>query len=155
MLLAALAAAGCLPHRTGDSVLDVCRGMDVGEQIVLALDSVGPVASQALHRLQGQRFHLSLTLANPLTTAQCQDRSGSAFASVDKLPDDLAAATDSKRGGQWRIEGTRVAVNLNPGVVDDNLEFSLPLDGRPGTWTLSTFAGRVAWGRLMPADTSG
>ncbi|HEU4640961.1 MAG TPA: hypothetical protein VFS44_00810 [Gemmatimonadaceae bacterium] len=150
LLAAALAASACLPSHTGHSVLDICRGKDVGEELALALDSLGSGAPGTLHRLQGQRFHVSLTLVNPLTPAQCQDRSGTAYLSVDDLPDALAAATSGKKGGQWSIQGTRVSVNLNPGVMDNNLELDLPLDGKPGTWSLSTFAGRVAWGRLLP-----
>ena len=66
------------------------------------------------------------------------------------LPDELArAVTSRKQVPRWRIEAAGVAVDLNPGVIDRNLSFSLPLDGSNGSWSLSTLAGEVARGRLL------
>jgi hypothetical protein len=132
-------------------------GKNVGQHLTLVIDSVTPAASAGLVRLAGHRFDVTLNLFNPLSTAQCQDRTGSASITTDDLPDELANATARKGGasGQWQVEGARVDVNLNPGVFDNNLRFSLPLDGSPGSWSLSTFAGAVARGRLIPESGGG
>lgn len=150
-LLAGFALTGCLARHPSRTLADVCQGRTVGASLSLVIDSLGRGASPGLHRLQGQRFAVTLTLANPLSAERCEDRSGDAYVNRDALPDALAGATGN-HGGKWMVQGTRVAVNLNPGVFDNNLQFDLPLDGAAGTWSLSTFAGRVAWGRLLPTE---
>lgn len=146
--LAALLMASCL-HHTSSQIQAVCTGANVGKRLALVLDSVTPAADGNLLRLKGQRFDIMVNLANPLSTAHCEDRSGVATATVDELPDELARATAPKRGGQWRVDGTRVVVDLNPGVLTQNLQLVLPLDGSPGEWRLATLAGAVASGRLL------
>lgn len=150
--LVALLASGCLPFHASSSLQDLCNGKSVGESLSLALDSLGPTPPSGLRRLQGHRFHVALSLFNPLSTAHCEDRGGEAHATLDALPDAIAAGASTKHAGRWWVDGTRIAVDLNPGVVDDNLELRLPLDGSIGSWSLSTIAGRTAWGRLIPGD---
>jgi len=146
--LAMLLMASCL-HHASSQIQAVCTGANVGTRLVLVLDSVSPAADGNLMRLKGQRFDITVSLANALSTARCEDRSGVATVTVDELPDELARATAPKRGGQWRVDGTRVAVDLNPGVLTRNLQLYLPLDGSPGEWRLATLAGTVARGRLL------
>jgi hypothetical protein len=147
-LLAMLLMASCL-HHTSSQIQAVCTGANVGKRLVLVLDSVTPAADGNLMRLKGQRFDITVSLANPPSSARCEDRSGAATVTVDELPDELARATAPKRGGQWRVDGTRVAVDLNPGVLTRNLQLYLPLDGSPGEWRLATLTGTVARGRLL------
>ena len=45
-------------------------------------------------------------------------------------------------------------VDLNPGVIDNNLNFALPLDGTPGRWALARLAGEVGYGRLLQDSTA-
>jgi hypothetical protein len=140
--------AGCL-HHTSTRIQGICTGASVGKRLTLVLDSVTPAADGALMRMRGQRFDITVSLANPLSTAHCEDRSGSATVTVDELPDELARATAPKRGGHWRVDGTRVAVDLNPGDLTRNLQLFLPLDDSPGTWRLAALGGTVASGRLL------
>jgi hypothetical protein len=139
---------GCL-HHTSDQIQAVCAGANIGKHLTLVIDSVMPAADGDLVRFRGHRFDITVNLANPLSTSHCEDRSGSASATVEELPDELARATAPKRGGLWRISGTRVAIDLNPGVLDRNLQLFLPLDGSTGEWRLSTLVGAVASGRLL------
>jgi hypothetical protein len=50
---------------------------------------------------------------------------------------------------RWDIEGRVLRVDLNPGVIDNNLNFALPLDGSDGRWSLAKLAGQIGWGRLL------
>lgn len=149
-----LLVAACLHHAT-TALTGVCKGENVGRRLALVVDSVTPAAGDELGRLQGERFDVTLNLVNPLSLTRCEDRHGEASVTVDELPDALAAATSRARSPEWRVDGVRVVVELNPGVFDHNLRFSLPLDGRTGRWSLSTFAGVVASGRLLPQEPPG
>ena len=139
---------GCA-HRTSFKLSDLCEGRSVAQHLELVIDSVRAPAGPELSRLAGHRFDVELNLVNLSAAHRCQDRSGEASIRAH-LPDELASAvTSRKQVARWRIQGTQVAVDLNPGVLDNNLSFSLPLDGGNGRWSLSTIAGEVAGGRLL------
>jgi hypothetical protein len=139
---------GCA-HRTSLELSDLCDGRSVAQHLELVIDSVRAPAGAELRRLAGHRFDVELNLINLSRAGRCPDRSGEASIRAH-LPDELAnAVTSRKQVARWRIEGTDVAVDLNPGVIDNNLSFSLPLDGGNGRWSLSTIAGEVASGRLL------
>jgi hypothetical protein len=140
----------CL-HHTTTQMTGICSGENVGRRLTLTIDSVTPAAPDALRRLRDHHFEITLTLANPFSAAPCHDRTGEATISRDELPDALASAVAAKASGAWRVDGLAVAVDLNPGVLDNHLELSLPLDGSAGTWRLSSLVGAVASGRLLPA----
>jgi len=149
LLLALLAAAGCV-HRVSSNLDAVCRGERVGQRVTLVVDSVAPGATPELQRLRGARFDLAVTVISTAPTSTCADQSGTASISVDELPDALARAASRTRDANWQVQGTAIAINLNPGVADRNLQFTMPLDGSTGHWSLATFAGPVASGRLLP-----
>jgi hypothetical protein len=142
------AVAGC-PRRTGFTLSDLCEGRSVAQHLTLVVDSVRAPAGPDLRRLTGHDFDVALNLVNLSQGRSCADRSGEASIQA-QLPDELASAvTSRKQVARWRIQAARVAVDLNPGVIDNNLSFSLPLDGSDGSWSLSTIAGEVARGRLL------
>lgn len=144
-----LVSAGCM-HGTTSRIAAVCTGANVGKRLTLIVDSVSPAAGRALERLHGQSYDIVLNLSNGGSSTNCQDRYGSGSVSVGELPDALAASANKHGDIQWRVDSLAVAVNLNPGVYDNNLQFVLPLSGGPGSWFLSTFIGRIASGRLLP-----
>lgn len=150
LALALLAAAGCVHHSISTNLEAVCRGEHVGERIALIVDSVAPSGEPELQRLRGARFDLALTVLSTALTGQCADQMGTASVTVDELPDVLARGASRTRGADWHVQGTAIAINLNPGVADNNLQFLLPLDGGAGHWSLSRLAGPVASGRLLP-----
>lgn len=148
----ALLAAACV-HRVSTRIQAVCQGDDVARNLALVIDSVTPNAPPGLVRLRGDRFDIVLNLFNHHHSGvHCQDRSGTASASISRLPDALERAAPPKRDARWWVEGLHVSVSFNPGVVDNNLRFLLPLDGGVGHWWLATLAGPVASGRLLPAS---
>lgn len=148
-LAAGCLLAGCTPRVSG-RIAAVCQGVRVGERVSLVIDSVGPAAEVRLGALRGRAFDLALTLFRGRDAGACEDRTGHAHVSVGELPDALAHATAGNRGGQWWIQGTDLVINLNPRAADDNLIFTLPLDGGAGRWSLATLAGPIARGRLLP-----
>lgn len=144
----ALLLVACV-HHTSSRLTDLCEGGNVAVPVVLVIDSVATVAGHELARLRGERFDIVVNLFNRLEPARCPDRSGEASVSIDDLPDELAGAASKSGTARWRIDGLTVVVELNPGVYDNNLSFSLPLDGSDGHWTLSRFPGVIASGRLI------
>ena len=67
---------------------------------------------------------------------------------------DAAAVATRKQVMRWDVEGKTLRVDLNPGVIDNNLSLSLPMNGTNGRWSLSTLAGQVGWGRLLIDSTA-
>lgn len=151
----ALAAAGLalLPaacaHRTSSQLTDLCEGENVATRVVLVIDSVATVGGDELARLKGERFDIVVNLFNQLEPTSCPARSGEASVEIGDLPDELASAASKDGTAHWRIDSLAAVVELNHGVRDNNLSFSLPLDGSDGHWTLSRFPGVVAEGRLI------
>jgi hypothetical protein len=148
-----VAALALLPlacaHRTSSRLADLCEGGDVATRVVLVIDSVAAVGGADLARLRGDRFDVLVNLFNQLEPRGCADRSGEASIDVGDLPDELGSAASKSGSAHWRVDSLSVVVELNPGVRDNNLTFSLPLDGSDGHWTLSRFPGVVAEGRLL------
>ena len=154
-LLFALAAAGLalLPiacaHHPSSRLTDLCEGDDVAARVVLVIDSVATVGGGELARLKGERFDIVVNLFNGLQPTSCAGSSGEASVEIGDLPDELASAASGNGTAHWRIDSLAAVVELNRGVRDNNLSFSLPLDGSDGHWTLSRFPGVVAEGRLI------
>ncbi len=149
----AVAAVALLPlacaHRTSSRLTDLCEGGDVAARVVLVIDSVATVGGAGLARLRGERFDILVNLFNQPESRGCADRSGEASIDIGDLPDELASAASKSGTAHWRVDSLAVVVDLNHGVRDNNLTFSLPLDGSDGHWTLSRFPGVVAEGRLL------
>ncbi|MGH7624239.1 MAG: hypothetical protein ACREOJ_02855, partial [Gemmatimonadaceae bacterium] len=112
--LAFLALAGCV-HRVSSNLEAVCRGERVGKRITLIVDSVAPRAEPELQRLRGARFDLVVSVLSTALTSTCADQMGTASVSVDELPDALAQAASRTRDADWRVQGTAIVINLNPG----------------------------------------
>jgi hypothetical protein len=136
-------------HRTSSRLTDLCEGSNVAANVVLVIDSVATVGGDELSRLKGERFDIVVNLFNQLEPASCPERSGEASVELGDLPDELASAASKASTAHWRVDSLSVVVELNHGVADNNLSFSLPLDGSDGHWTLSRFPGVVAEGRLI------
>jgi hypothetical protein len=136
-------------HRTSSRLSDLCEGGDVAARVVLVIDSVATVGGADLARMRGERFDILVNLFNQLGASSCADRSGEASIEIGDLPDELASAASKSGTAHWRVDSLAVVVDLNHGVRDNNLTFSLPLDGSDGHWTLSRFPGVVAEGRLL------
>jgi hypothetical protein len=136
-------------HHTSSRLADLCEGGDVAMRVVLVIDSVATVGGADLARMRGERFDILVNLFNQLEPRSCADRSGEASVEIGDLPDELASAASRSGTAHWRVDSLAVAVELNHGVRDNNLTFSLPLDGSDGHWTLSHFPGVVAEGRLL------
>ncbi|HET7586147.1 MAG TPA: hypothetical protein VFK13_14640 [Gemmatimonadaceae bacterium] len=150
-VLAAFATATLTACATSGTsrVSGVCERSTVVQHVVLVVDSVSPRAGPELVPLQGDRVNLTLTLLpdrDPLH--HCPDVSGPAAWSGE-LPDVLRTGAGDSAQAAWRIEGDAVAMNLNPGVFDNNLLITLPLSGEVGHWGLSTFVGEVVGGRVL------
>jgi hypothetical protein len=64
-----------------------------------------------------------------------------------------AAMATRKQVMRWYVEGITLRVDLNPGVIDNDLNFALPLDGRAGRWSLAHLSGEVGFGRLLRDST--
>jgi hypothetical protein len=141
---------GACHSRPSYKLTDLCGGATgVTQRLTLVIDSAHPAAGASARGLVGKKYDLTLNLFNLLNPPRCEDRDGEASLS-GYLPDFLSHAVSTrKQVPRWSIEGPDVAVQLNPGVLDDNLSFTLPLDGRDGRWGLSTLAGEVASGRLL------
>lgn len=143
-----LLALGCA-HRASSELTAVCKGRSVAQNVVLVIDSVMPAGGSGLRNLQGERFDILVNLFNPPSRKSCADRDGEASVEVGDLPDALASAASRSSTAHWRVQGVDVVVDLNHGVRDNNLVFTLPLDGGDGRWSLSRFPGVVAKGRLL------
>ena len=146
--LALLVLALACVHHTSSRITDVCTGKSVTARMGLFIDSVAPTGGDGLRSLQGERFDVVINLFNQLSPASCADRTGEASVNIDDLPDELASAASRASTAHWRVDGIAVVVELNRGVTDNNLSFTLPLDGGDGHWTLSRLPGVVAQGRL-------
>jgi hypothetical protein len=147
-----LLAAAC-SRPASARLSDLCGGSSVVQYVTLVVDTLTPRAGPAAQRLVGKRYPLTINLNNILNSRNCEDRSGEG-AVIGYLPDVLTAAEATrKQVMRWQIDGNVLRVDLNPGVIDNNLNFTLPLNGKDGRWALATLAGEVGWGRLL-ADTA-
>ena len=158
VILAALTTitglAACA-HPVSDRLGDLCGGYSVVQHVTLVVDTLTPRAGIGAQRLKGNSYPLTINLHNLLNHRRCEDNSGEGSV-IGYLPDALTAAvTTRKQVMRWNIEGKVLRVDLNPGVIDNNLNFALPMDGSTGRWTLAQLAGQVGFGRLLRDSTAG
>jgi hypothetical protein len=149
LLSASLLALSACSHRVSGRLADLCGGFSVVQHVVLVVDTLTPRAGADAQRLVGKTYPITINLHNILNPHRCEDRSGEG-AVLGYIPDALKTAVASrKQVMRWDVEGKTLRVDLNPGVIDNNLNFSLPMDGTNGRWSLATLAGQVGWGRLL------
>jgi len=147
-LLAPVGLAACT-HPVSTRLEDLCGGYSVVQHVVLVIDTLTPRAGGSAQRLKGNSYPLTINLHNILHHRRCEDNSGEG-AVLGYLPDVLTSAvTTRKQVMRWDIEGKVLRVDLNPGVIDNNLHFELPMNGTTGRWSLAHLSGQVGYGRLL------
>ena len=141
-------------HPVSQKLSDLCGGYSVVQHVVLMVDTLTSRAGSDAQRLVGKKYPITINLNNILNPKRCEDRSGEG-AVLGYIPDALeTAVTSRKQVMRWDVEGKLLRVDLNPGVIDNNLTFALPMNGTDGRWSLSTLAGQVGWGRLVIDSTA-
>ncbi|MEP7088347.1 MAG: hypothetical protein ABI884_13675 [Gemmatimonadota bacterium] len=151
--LAVLGVAGC-SHPVSERISDLCNGYSVVQHVYLVVDILTPRAGTDAQRLRGKVYPVTINLHTLLNHKRCEDNSGEG-AVLGYLPDALTTAVATrKQVMRWDIEGKILRVDLNPGVIDNNLNFALPLDGRDGRWSLAKLAGQIGSGRLVRDTTA-
>jgi len=152
--VAALFGLAACTRTVSGRLSDLCGGYSVVQHVVLVVDTITPRAGIDAQRLRGKSYPLTINLHSILNHRNCEDNSGEG-AVLGYLPDALTSAvTTRKQVMRWDIEGKTLRVDLNPGVIDNNLNFALPLDGSPGRWSLARLAGEIAFGRLLTDSTA-
>lgn len=130
-------------------IADLCTGSSVIQHVILVVDTLTPRAGTDAQKLQGKSYPVTINLHSLLSHRSCEDNSGEG-AVLGYLPDALTAAVATrKQVMRWELEGKMLRVDLNPGVIDNNLNFALPMDGSAGRWSLARLSGEVGWGRLL------
>jgi hypothetical protein len=151
----ALVGLSACAHPVSERLGDLCAGYSVVQHVTLVIDTLTPRAGISAQKLKGSSYPLTINLHNLLNRRRCEDNSGEGSV-IGYLPDVLTAAvTTRKQVMRWDIEGKLLRVDLNPGVIDNNLNFALPMDGSPGRWTLAKLSGQVGFGRLLRDSTAG
>ncbi|MEO8879363.1 MAG: hypothetical protein ABI446_03125 [Gemmatimonadaceae bacterium] len=141
-------------HPVSERIGDLCSGYSVVQHVFLVVDTLTPRAGPAAQRLRGKAYPVTINLHTLLNHKNCQDNSGEG-AVLGYLPDALTAAVATrKQVMRWDIEGKLLRVDLNPGVIDNNLNFALPLEGGDGRWSLAKLSGQIGWGRLVHDTTA-
>jgi hypothetical protein len=144
-----VALAAACAHPVSERLADLCGGYSVVQHVTLVIDTLTPRAGIAAQKLKGNSYPLTINLHNLLNHRRCEDNSGEGSV-IGYLPDALTAAvTTRKQVMRWDVEGKVLRVDLNPGVIDNNLNFALPMDGSTGRWTLAKLSGQVGFGRLL------
>ena len=147
--LASLLGLSACTHPVSQKLTDLCGGYSVVQHVVLVVDTLTARAGPDAQRLVGKKYPITINLNNILNPRNCDDRAGEG-AVLGYIPDALkTAVTSRKQVMRWDVEGKMLRVDLNPGVIDNNLNFALPMNGTDGRWSLSTLAGQVGWGRLL------
>jgi hypothetical protein len=150
---AALGLSAC-SHPVSEKLGDLCGGYSVVQHVVLIVDTLTPRAGSDAQKLRGKSYPVTINLNNLRSHKRCQDNSGEGVV-LGYLPDALTAAvTTRKQVMRWDIEGKMLRVDLNPGVIDNNLNFALPMDGTDGRWSLAQLAGQIGFGRLVRDTTA-
>lgn len=151
--LAVLGVAGC-SHSVSERISDLCNGYSVVQHVYLVVDTLTSRAGTDAQRLKGKVYPVTINLHTLLNHKRCEDNSGEG-AVLGYLPDALTTAVATrKQVMRWDIEGKILRVDLNPGVIDNNLNFALPMDGRDGRWSLAKLAGQIGSGRLVRDTTA-
>lgn len=152
-MAASIGVSAC-SHPVSERLVDLCSGYSVVQHVYLVVDTLTPRAGSDAQRIRGRAYPVTINLHTLLNHKNCQDNSGEG-AVLGYLPDVLTAAVATrKQVMRWGVEGKMLRVDLNPGVIDNNLNFSLPLDGGDGRWSLAKLSGQIGWGRLVH-DTAG
>jgi hypothetical protein len=153
-VLATLCWLAACAHPVSTRLADLCAGYSVVQHVTLVIDTLTPRAGLAAQKLKGTSYPLTINLHNLLNRHRCEDNSGEGSV-IGYLPDALTAAvTTRKQVMRWNMEGKLLRVDLNPGVIDNNLNFALPLDGSTGRWSLAKLSGQVGFGRLLRDSTA-
>lgn len=151
--ISAVGMAAC-SHPVSERLADLCEGSSVVQHVVLVVDTLTARAGTDAQKLQGKSYPLTINLHSLLSRRRCEDNRGEG-AVLGYLPDALTAAVATrKQVMRWEIEGKVLRVDLNPGVIDNNLNFALPLDGSDGRWSLAKLSGQIGWGRLVRDSTA-
>ncbi len=151
--LSVLGVAGC-SHSVSERISDLCNGYSVVQHVYLVVDTLTSRAGTDAQRLKGKVYPVTINLHTLLNHKRCEDNSGEG-AVLGYLPDALTTAVATrKQVMRWDIEGKMLRVDLNPGVIDNNLNFALPMDGRDGRWSLAKLAGQIGSGRLVRDTTA-
>ena len=152
-LVAMLGLSAC-SHPVSERLSDLCGGYSVVQHVVLVIDTLTPRAGSDAQKLKGNSYPVTINLNNLRSRKRCEDNSGEGVV-LGYLPDALTAAVATrKQVMRWDIEGKTLRVDLNPGVIDNNLNFSLPMNGSDGRWSLAKLSGEIGFGRLMRDTTS-
>ncbi|MBA2683859.1 MAG: hypothetical protein H0U66_05160 [Gemmatimonadaceae bacterium] len=137
-----------------ERISDLCNGYSVVQHVYLVVDTLTSRAGTDAQRLKGKVYPVTINLHTLLNHKRCEDNSGEG-AVLGYLPDALTTAVATrKQVMRWDIEGKMLRVDLNPGVIDNNLNFALPMDGRDGRWSLAKLAGQIGSGRLVRDTTA-
>ena len=140
-------ALACAPKKPL-TLAALCAGTPATAHVAATIDTTRPPAGPELTAARGTRFELTLTFEAASTRgaeSHCSGTAGTATFS-GTFPDRIRGATSANGRASWRVEGDTVLLDLNPGMRDNNVFVSLPLNGGHGHWGLSTFAGEVAGG---------
>jgi hypothetical protein len=149
----ALVGLSACSHPVSGKLDDLCGGYSVVQHVVLVLDTLTPRAGTDAQKLKGSSYPVTINLNNLRPRKNCDDNSGEGVV-IGYLPDVLTAAVATrKQVMRWSVEGKMLRVDLNPGVIDNNLNFELPMDGRDGRWSLAKLSGEIGFGRLMRDTT--
>jgi hypothetical protein len=151
LLAAAVMGAACTQPTT-TRIEAICASPPAAAvvPVTIMVDTVESAAPLQLRQDLGKSYDLTLTLlpAESATPQACPDRSG-IVTYADGIPTALANASAGSGNSVWRIDGANVVVDFAPSYRDNNFALSLPLAGGDGQWSLSTFAGPVARGRVI------
>ena len=154
-LFAAVFGLAACTHPVSQKIDDLCAGYSVVQHVVLVIDTLTPRAGTDAQRLKGKSYPVTINLNNLRSRKRCEDNSGEG-AVLGYLPDALTAAVATrKQVMRWSIERKMLRVDLNPGVIDNNLNFALPMDGSDGRWSLAKLSGEIGFGRLLRDTTAG
>jgi hypothetical protein len=141
-------------HPVSERLGDLCGGYSVVQHVVLVIDTLTPRAGSDAQKLKGNSYPVTINLNNLRSRKRCEDNSGEGVV-LGYLPDVLTAAVATrKQVMRWSIEGKTLRVDLNPGVIDNNLNFALPMYGGDGRWSLAKLSGEIGFGRLVRDTTS-
>jgi len=152
--LAAVLGLSACRHPVSEKLGDLCGGYSVVQHVVLVVDTLTPRAGSDAQRLKGKSYPITINLNNLRSRKRCEDDSGEGVV-LGYLPDALTSAVATrKQVMRWDIEGKLLRVDLNPGVIDNNLNFALPMDGSAGRWSLATLSGEIGFGRLVRDTTA-
>lgn len=153
MVFVALIGLAACSHPVSQNIGDLCSGYSVVQHVVLIVDTLTPRAGSDAQKLVGKSYPITINLNNLRPRKSCSDNSGEGVV-LGYLPDVLTSAVATrKQVMRWDVEGKMLRVDLNPGVIDNNLNFALPIDGSDGRWSLAKLSGQIGFGRVVRDTT--